>query len=168
MKKLLILFFFFGSLQSAFTRDLPLHLREDDRDEGKGIGLKIGYEYQRSSYLEAGALFYHWTGASGTPFGFKGLEAGAECRLGGSHFYYGPKLSCEITAFIFGARASLTYLTGRNEKALFFAPELGFTLLGHVYAYFGYNFNFSDRSILNMNGPKLSIGINLYEINSPY
>lgn len=140
-------------------------LSGDSNDEGKGIGFKIGYEYQKSTYLEAGLFFHKWRGVNGGPIGFKAIGVGGECRLGGNTFYYGPKLYAEATAFWFGARVGCTYLTDSKQGALIFAPEIGFTGAGYVYVYFGGNLNLTNRSFLDMNGFRLSIGVNLYALD---
>lgn len=137
----------------------------DSKDEGKGVGFKIGYQYQKSSYLEAGVLFHKWRGVNGGPIGFKAIGVGGECRLGGNTFYYGPKLYAEVTALWLGARAGCTYLTDSKQGALIFTPEIGFSGGGYVYLYFGGNVNLTNRSFLNMNGFRLSLGINLYALD---
>lgn len=135
----------------------------DSKDEGKGIGFKIGYDYQKSSYLEAGVLFHHWKGF-GAPMGFRGIVAGGECRLGGSKFYCGPKISVEAAALFLGGRASLTYLTDFDHGTVIFAPEIGLSLAGTLYVYAGYNWNVSNRDFLDVTGFKISAGINFYAL----
>jgi hypothetical protein len=145
--RFIILFILFLSLSSAAQIN---------------VGCKLGYIYQRSSYLEGGVLIYKRSAALETyHLDMYGMNIGSDLRIGGSKFIAGPKISFEAHYFTFGARLGVTFFTDFKQVAPAISPEIGIGFLGYFYLMAGYNWTLSNKEFWNTTGLKISLGVNL-------
>lgn len=167
MRKLLFALVFVLSTCSLCSREFGgKHVFNSVRESAWSVGGKFGYSYFQSSYAEAGIIIYKpLYGLLDKPWGFYGLVMGYEARIGGSKFVSGPKLAFEMHGVGFGGRASLSFLTDYQQGSLQFSPEAGLSFVGLFYVFGGYNWTISNKDFWSSNGPRLSVGINLYALS---
>lgn len=122
--------------------------------------IKAGYVYQQSSYFETGVIYAKHALFMGDAFGFTGVYAGAEARIGGSHSIFGAKIGLESHLAFLGGRATFTYHTDFDRGAWQFSPEAGLSFGGRVYVFAGYNWTFTHKDFWNTTGFKVSLGVN--------
>jgi hypothetical protein len=71
---------------------------------------------------------------------------------------YGPRLSYEYTLMFIGAKLNCAYLRSWQRNMLVFTPEVGLSVLGYLYVFYGYNF--IDNDLAGYGGHKITIGVN--------
>jgi hypothetical protein len=74
---------------------------------------------------------------------------------------YAPKFSVELHNYIVGTRLNLINYRAQGQQDWRFRPEAGFSLVGIVYVFYGYNIPLSETRFAEVQPHKISVCINL-------
>ena len=134
------------------------------------LSLKMAYHQQKTAYAEVGL--------------FLGIETHLSSWGGGT--MYGPSISTEfllqsqenksniiapkigfesynanVIGLPWGARCNLVCYTNGKENSLKLAPEVGLSIWAFVNVFYGYNFPLTNSSLVDNNGHKLTVMVNI-------
>lgn len=129
---------------------------------------KLEYSYQHNNYMSLGIGFLNPGILNGGPcnsfiLGARGFSLNSDIKLAGrENFNIVPKLSYEFTFMLVAAKVSFGYATNFKQSTLVFSPEFGFSAFGLFYIFYGYNW--TDKSIFNLSGHKVTFGVNLSKL----
>jgi hypothetical protein len=160
MKKLLLFCFLLGSLSA----DAWNPYKKDPIWNYKGIGYRVGYGYQRGHHIELG-MFRYYTDYNVKPYGVIGYYSwggGGEIELA-KNPNYTVKCYFEATRVFIGGRLNMSYTKNFRSSAFIVTPELGISVVGIVYCYFGYAAPVYKMGADKFNGFRISIGFSLVD-----
>ncbi len=162
MKKLLLICFLLGCVSA----DMWAQHDKARWWNYKGFGLRGGYGYQRGHYLELHA-FRYYTKHKDNPkipmLGYFCWGGGGEIELA-KNPSYAFKVYTEYNLLYIGARSSICYYRNSISSSLIFTPEIGFSIIGTVYAYLGYAIPVYQLGNYKFHGLRLSIGFSIVDL----
>jgi hypothetical protein len=165
-KFILIVFFFplFSYTQvtdSLSTTKKPYFFYGDTKHS---IAFKGEYSFQGNHYISVGLGFLNPRVLNGGPcatyiLGTEGFSINSDLYLGQNNFHIIPKISYEFTFLLFGAKMNVGTITNFKSNQLLISPEIGLSLFGKGYLFYGYNF--IENNLFGISNHKVTLGINL-------
>jgi hypothetical protein len=164
---LLFLFLLFNLKGNSQTNDSLLNLTNTKKHFSNtkySFTFKGEYIHQGNNYVTVGLGYLNPHVIDGGPcnsfvLGAEGFSASTDISVSGQPFHIIPKISYEAAFMLIGAKLNLEMPTDFKSNTFIFCPEIGLTLVGFVYVYYGYNF--MDKPLFDISRNKLTVGFNL-------
>ncbi len=133
-------------------------------DTKYSLTFKAEYIHQGNNYVSVGMGYLNPHFINGGPcnsfvLGAEGFSVSTDIALSGQPFHVIPKLSYEAAFMLVGAKLNLEMPTDFKSNTFIFCPEIGLTVIGLAYVYYGYNF--IDKPMFDISKNKLTVGVNL-------
>ena len=133
-------------------------------DTKHSIAIKGEYAFQGNHYASLGFGYLNPRILNGGPcatyiLGTEGFSVNSDIYLGNNHFHLIPKISYEFTFLLIGAKLNLGTVTDFRSNQLLISPEIGISLFGKGYLFYGYNF--IENNLYGISKHKVTLGINL-------
>lgn len=153
---------------SGFSQ--PGRVKQKQKEERRKniYGIKVEYEFQGKNYGSIGLVRINsksiglYNGNSFSP-GVSGASINISVPFTNEKFHVIPKLSYEYTLGFLATKINVGFPTDMKSNALLFTPELGLSMFGAVYLFYGYNA--ISEKVFDISSHKLTLGVNLFNIN---
>ena len=153
------------SLSTSKTIKKPYFFYGDTKHT---IAFKGEYSFQGNHYVSVGFGYLNPRVLNGGPcatyiLGTEGFSMNADLYVGPHTFHMIPKISYEFTFLLIGAKVNVGTITNFQSNQLFISPEIGLSLFGKGYLFYGYNL--IENNLYGISKHRLTLGFNLSKTN---